>query len=195
MIFMAVLPIYTYGTSVLRKKAVKITEITDGLITLVKDMFETMHASSGIGLAANQVGSLLRVLVVDISDMEGYEEQKPLVILNPEILIQNGSSEMEEGCLSIPGLRNSVTRSEKISLRYYDINFHEKNIEADGLLSRVILHEVDHLNGKLFIDHIPKEEYKKLLPLLQDMERGVIDADYPVVSAIDDKKKEKVRLL
>ena len=118
MIFMAVLPIYTYGTSVLRKKAVKITEITDGLITLVKDMFETMHASSGIGLAANQVGSLLRVLVVDISDMEGYEEQKPLVILNPEILIQNGSSEMEEGCLSIPGLRNSVTRSEKISLRY-----------------------------------------------------------------------------
>ena len=188
---MALLPIYTYGTSVLRKRAKPITKITDEIITLIRDMFETMHASSGIGLAANQVGNTNRILVVDISEMEGHEQTKPLVVINPHIVSQSGEWEMEEGCLSIPGIRSKVSRAEKISLTYCDSNLKEITIDTDELLARVILHEIDHLNGILFTDHIPKDEYKKILPELKDIERGEVESDYEVITARDEKKAKK----
>ena len=190
---MALLPIYTYGTSILRKKAKPITAITDEIITLIRNMFETMHYSSGIGLAANQVGSSHKILVVDISEMEGYEEVKPLVVINPRIVKHAGELEMEEGCLSIPGIRSNVKRAESITIHFADANFNEVTLEADELLARVILHEVDHLNGILFTDHIPKDEYKKILPELKEIEKGIVDSDYEVVTAVDEKKPKKKR--
>ncbi len=185
---MALLPVYTYGTSVLRKKAKPVKEITDELITLIRNMFETMHYSQGIGLAANQVGSLHRVFVVDISELEGFENEKPIALINPEIIASEGAVEMEEGCLSIPGIRGKVSRVEKIRIQYLDANMKEIILDADEMLARVMLHELDHLNGVLFIDHLPKDELKKIQPELDDIRRGDMEADYDVFTLPDEKK-------
>jgi peptide deformylase len=185
---MALLPVYTYGTSVLRKKAKPVKEISDELITLIRDMFETMHYSQGIGLAANQVGSMHRVFVVDISELEGFENEKPIALINPEILATDGELVMEEGCLSIPSIRGKVTRVEKIRIKFYDANLKEVVMDAGEMLARVMLHELDHLNGILFIDHLPQDEYKKILPELKDIQRGDMEADYDVFTAPDEKK-------
>ncbi len=151
---MSTLPIYLYGNEILKKKARKLPEITDADIKLIQDMFETMNESSGIGLAANQVGELKQILVLDISEMEAGKGTKPLVVINPEIVDEEGEWEMEEGCLSIPDVREKVWRSEKIRLKFNDVNMEEIEMDAEGLLARVILHEMDHLNGVLFVDHL-----------------------------------------
>lgn len=182
---MSVLPIYLYGTDVLRKKAKPVAQVTDDLVTLVMDMFETMHAANGIGLAANQVGRLERVIVVDISDLEETKHIKPLTLINPVILSQNGKWRMEEGCLSIPELRGEVERAETIRVRFRDTNFAEQEIEAGGLLARVILHELDHLNGVLFIDHVSKEKKKELKEGLNKIKKGEVEVPYPVISSVD----------
>src|ERR1043165_4681254 len=136
---MSVLPIYTYGTPVLRKKAKPVSAVTDEIVKLVMDMFETMHAANGIGLAATQVGSLHRVIVIDISSVEGMEEMKPLTLINPELIREEGQWAMEEGCLSIPDVRDEVDRAETIHVRFRDSQFEPVELEANALLARVIL--------------------------------------------------------
>ncbi|MGB2958398.1 MAG: peptide deformylase [Bacteroidota bacterium] len=176
---MSVLPIFVFDQPVLRKKAKTVRRVDE---TLARDMLETMQKANGIGLAANQVGSLQRVIVVDISGMEETREVPPMVMLNPVVVEEEGCWLMEEGCLSIPDIREEVERAEKIRVRFRDLEFAEREIEADGLLGRVILHEVDHLNGVLFFDYIGSVKRKLLHGRLNKLRRGDFEVAYPVVS-------------
>jgi peptide deformylase len=180
---MAILPIYTYGAPVLRKKAKPVAAVSDGVIKLIVDMFATMHQAGGIGLAATQVGSLQRVIVIDVSEMEHMEEVKPFAMINPTVVTQEGSWTLEEGCLSIPELRDEVERSEAVTVRFRDANFQEVELSASGILSRVILHEIDHLDGVLFIDHLPKARRKSHDEILKSIQRGEFEVEYPVITA------------
>ncbi len=195
---MSVLPIYLYGTEVLKKKAKPVVALDDTTVRLVYDMFETMHKANGIGLAANQVGDLRRVITVDIADVsepsaEGEMEvsthptspdlPRTLTIINPEIVIEDGTWSVDEGCLSLPELRSEVERAEKVRMRFRDIDFKEQEIFADGLLARVILHELDHLDGVLFVDRISKAKRSLLLAKLRKIRKGDIATSYPVVTA------------
>ena len=145
------LPIFKYGSSILRKKARTIKDFTI-IPEMVKKMFVTMKAEHGIGLAANQIGWNLNLLVIDTRSYE--EEGKQYIFLNAEIIHSEGECIMEEGCLSIPGIRAQIKRSETIQIQYQDIEqkFHQRYFS--GFISRVIQHEIDHLNGKLFIDYL-----------------------------------------
>jgi peptide deformylase len=180
---MALLPIYTYGAPVLRKKAKPVVAANDEILRLALDMFDTMHNAQGIGLAATQVGSLHRVLVVDLDGMEGYEDFRPLTVINPEIVGGEGRWTMEEGCLSIPDVRDEVERDETITLRYRDANFDEYEMTASGILARVLLHEIDHLNGVLFIDRLPEDRRETHAAQLRKIEKGEIEVGYPIVTA------------
>ena len=182
---MPVLPIYTYGTAHLRRKAQPVKDLTDDIIALIMDMFETMHHANGIGLAANQVGALRRVIVIDLSDMEETKDLKPIVLINPVVVSQEGIWTMEEGCLSIPDVRNDVERGEKIRIGFKNADFRDTELEAAGLLARVILHEIDHLNGVLFIDHLTPAEKKVHGPLLKKIQKGEFDVSYPVITAAE----------
>lgn len=182
---MPVLPIYTYGAPVLRQKALPVQKITNEIVKLIMDMFDTMRHAQGIGLAATQVGSLHRVLVVDVSAMEGLEKMQPLTMINPEVVTEEGNWSMEEGCLSIPELRDDVERAETITVRFKDTSFRDVELNAGGLLARVILHEIDHLDGVLFIDHLPTARKKLHSDLLKKIQRGEMEVQYPVVAATD----------
>ncbi|HEY6193330.1 MAG TPA: peptide deformylase [Bacteroidota bacterium] len=182
---MPVLPIYTYGTPVLRKKAHPVKELTDGTIRLIMDMFETMHHANGIGLAATQVGAMQRVIVIDLSDMEETRDLKPIVLINPVIVSQEGLWTMEEGCLSIPDVRDEVERSEKVKVRFKNADYRDTELEATGLLGRVILHEIDHLNGVLFLDHLPAAKKKLHNPQLRKIQKGEFEVSYPVVTTAE----------
>lgn len=180
---MSTLPIYLYGNEVLKKKTKSVTEVTDADIALIQNMFETMNFANGIGLAANQVGVQKQILVVDISETEAGKETKPLVVINPEVIEEEGEWEFEEGCLSIPDIREKVWRAEKITLRYNDISMKEHEIEAEGLLARVLLHEIDHLNGILFTDHLSATKRTLLKSKLTKISKGEIETQYEVVAA------------
>lgn len=179
---MAVLPINIYGDEILRQKAKKITRIDNHLIKLFEDMYETMKESDGIGLAATQVGKRLQILVADISEVEGYENTKPMIVINPKILLTEGEMEMEEGCLSLPGLRVNVRRPVKIKLKYNDLELKEHIEDFDGLMARVLQHEIDHLNGKLIIDYLSKTEKEKIKPILEKMTKREFEVSYPITS-------------
>jgi peptide deformylase len=185
----SVLPIYLYGQQTLKKKAKLVHRVDEQLRRFVDDMFETLYNSSGIGLAANQVGSLDRVIVIDISEMEdvktlppGMPGTSPLVLFNPIVTDAEGLWTMEEGCLSIPDIRDEVERAETITVKYRDLDFVENTVEADGLLARVLLHEIDHLNGVLFIDHLNVVKQKLLRGRLNKIRRGEVEVPYPVVT-------------
>ncbi len=178
----AILPIYIYDQSILRKKARQVKTATEDLATLAANMLETMHKANGVGLAANQVGSLDRIIVVDLSGMEDAKDFVPLFMLNPEVVAEEGKIVMEEGCLSIPGIRDEVERAERIKVRYRDLTFAEQELEAGGMLGRVILHEIDHLNGILFFDHLSAVKRKLLRGRLNKIARGEVEVDYPIVS-------------
>jgi peptide deformylase len=143
----AILDIRVLGDPVLREQTSPVTLVTDEIRRLVDDLFETMYAAEGIGLAASQVGRRERVAVVDIGE-------NPLVLINPEIVSRQGSASDEEGCLSIPDIYGEVERPDQIILRALDRDAEPFEIEATGLLARCIQHEVDHLDGKLFIDYL-----------------------------------------
>jgi peptide deformylase len=185
------LPIYTYGFDVLRKKTKRLTKIDDKIVELVGNMFYTMHKASGIGLAAPQVGIDLALTVIDISMIEGEEDKKPLTLINPKITDSHGSVIMEEGCLSIPSIRADVERPEKIFVQYQDLDLNPVTIELEGILGRVAQHEIDHLNGVLFLEHLSKEykrEFKEQLDLIKN---GGIQTNY--VLAELSKKGKKTR--
>jgi peptide deformylase len=143
-----------YGDPVLRKRAEPVQKITEAEIKLAEEMLMTLYATgNGIGLAATQVGILKQFLIVDLSENED-DGIEPLFLFNPEILSAEGESVAEEGCLSIPDLRADVRRPEKIVVKVMNLRSKDVEFEADGLLARVLQHEIDHLNGTLFIDRI-----------------------------------------
>jgi peptide deformylase len=143
-----------YGDPVLRKRAEPVQKITEAETKLAEEMLMTLYATgNGIGLAATQVGILKQFLIVDLSENED-DGIEPLFLFNPEILSAEGESVAEEGCLSIPDLRADVRRPEKIVVKVMNLRSKDVEFEADGLLARVLQHEIDHLNGTLFIDRI-----------------------------------------
>ena len=148
-----ILKIIHYGHPSLRVRCAKVTEFNDELREFADAMFRTMHANAGVGLAASQVNRLIQLLVIGLP-VKDSEEIIHLSVVNPEILEPAGSWEYEEGCLSIPDIRDNVTRPEKLRLRYQDLSGKSHEIVADGLLARVLQHEIDHLNGVLFVDHL-----------------------------------------
>ena len=142
------------GDEILRKKSRKIEKINDRIKILSEDMIETMNENEGIGLAAPQVGVLKKLIVVDIGD-------GPLVMLNPEILVKDGEQVIAEGCLSVPNKNGNVKRPERLKVKYTDLETKIHTIKTEGLLSVVISHEIDHLNGILFIDKVIGEISKE----------------------------------
>jgi len=184
----AILPIYLCSEPVMRKKAKPVKQPDAALRQLAADMLETMHNAGGVGLAANQVGSLQRILVVDVSEMEELKEVTPLVMVNPVVVREEGSSTMEEGCLSIPDVREEVERPERVTLRYKDLDWNDCEIDAEGFPARVIQHELDHLNGVLFIDRLNILKRKLLRGRLNKIRKGEIEVRYPVVSGEATKK-------
>lgn len=152
---MTIRPIHVIPDGVLREKAQPVTAFDADLKRLVEDMFETMYAAPGIGLAAPQVGVMQRVFVVDVSPREDMKE--PLAFINPEITwASDETSVYEEGCLSIPEYYEEVERPARVRMRFQDVEGKEHEIEAGGVLATCAQHELDHLNGVLFIDHISK---------------------------------------
>ncbi len=183
----SLLPIYLYDQSVLRKKAKTVhPEKVDReeIRRLADDMFETMRNANGIGLAANQVGSLHRIIVVDVSEMEESREIKPIALINPVVTAEEGVLSVEEGCLSIPDVRSEVKRAEHIRVRYKDLDFNDRELEAGGMFGRVLLHEIDHLDGVLFIDYLSPADKKLLRGRLNKIRKGEVEVNYPVVGSV-----------
>lgn len=183
-------PIYVYGTEALRQETEPVEENSDALQALIDDMIETMYAASGIGLAAPQIGRSERVFVVDASPMadEAAEEGEPLppqpmAFINPEIVWESEAAcELEEGCLSIPDVREMVMRPERVAIRYRDRDFNEQEIEVGSVLARVIQHEYDHLDGILFLDHLSAFRKRLLKRTLKRMARGDVETDYSLAT-------------
>jgi len=192
---MKTLPIYTYGFDILRKKAKKVFKVDDKFIELIGSMYNTMNKAHGVGLAAPQVGIDLALTVIDISKLEEDKKIKhmPLTLINPVLVDKHGEIVMEEGCLSIPYLRAEVTRPETVYIEYQDIDLNKHHIELKGFLARVTQHEIDHLNGVLFIDHINKDDKKKLKAELDKIKKGDIEADY-LLAEIPKKRKSLLKI-
>ncbi len=185
---MAILPIVTYDDELLETETDPVSENSEELQKLIDDMFETMYNADGVGLAAPQVGKLVRVFVADADPMLEQSEQDspgfgPLTMINPEIIETDEKEvEMEEGCLSIPGVNAKVTRPDKIRVRYLDRDFNEQELELDGWLSRVVQHEKDHLDGVLFLDYLSFFKQKMLSTKLNEIVRGEKETEYPLKS-------------
>ena len=146
---MAILPIHTLPDPVLRQKAKKVRSIDNSIQKLVADMLETMHADPGrAGLAAPQVGISLRVIVI------GIPEQEDIILINPEIVKRNGERLIDEGCLSVPGYFGQIERAESVTVKGRNLTGKEIRIKAEGLLAQALEHEIDHLNGLLYLDHL-----------------------------------------
>jgi peptide deformylase len=142
--------IHTDGDSILRKKAVRIEKITKRIRKIAKDMLDTMYEARGVGLAAPQVGISERMVVIDIG--EG-----PMVLVNPVIIAKEGELKEVEGCLSVPGRNEYICRAAKVKVKFTDIDSKQKTVIAEEILARAMQHEIDHLDGILFIDYLPKE--------------------------------------
>jgi peptide deformylase len=149
---MAVLPIRIYPDPVLRVKCPEVTEFDARLRRLAADMVETMHAAPGVGLAAPQVGSQLRLAVVDVTI--GEDPAQLHVLVNPKVARQEGEDVDVEGCLSLPGITDKVTRPHQVKVEAVDLEGKPVELEAEGWLARALCHEIDHLNGVLFVDHL-----------------------------------------
>jgi peptide deformylase len=147
---MAILDILEFPDMRLRTKAEPVADVNDATRRLIDDMFETMYAAPGIGLAANQVNVQKRLLVIDISE----DRTQPLALINPEIVKREGDAETEEGCLSVPGIFEKVRRAQRITVQALDRNGISFQMDAEGLLAVCIQHEMDHLDGKLFVDYL-----------------------------------------
>ncbi len=160
---MAIYPIRTFGDPVLRSTTKPIVGIDDSVRTLAQDMIETMYDAPGVGLAANQIGVQRRIAVFDAQDERG-----PRVMINPEIVETGGEHEYEEGCLSVPGHYWLIVRPAFVRVRAIDLDGNEVEYAGDELLGRVLQHEVDHLNGGLLIDRLPKRVRKKAMKELRE---------------------------
>ncbi|MDG1488279.1 MAG: peptide deformylase [SAR324 cluster bacterium] len=153
---MAILEIYTFPDPILRKQTKAVTVFDHELETTTQSMLETMYVSSGIGLAAIQAGILKQIIVVDLkSGEEDITQREPHVFINPKIVKQSGTTFSEEGCLSVIEFRGEIQRAEKIIVEYQDVTGKLQKMEAEEMMSICLQHEIDHLNGVLFIDHLP----------------------------------------
>jgi len=164
---MAKLEILTFPDARLRRRAAPVERVDDGIRQLVDDMLETMYAAPGIGLAAVQVNVAKRVVVIDTSE----EKNEPLCLINPEILMRTGEEQMDEGCLSVPGFFETVTRAERVRVRALDRDGEPFELETDGLLAVCIQHEIDHLDGRLFVDHISSLKRQRIRKKLEKDQR------------------------
>lgn len=172
---MSLLPILIAPDPRLKVQALAVDKIDEGLNRLIDDMFETMYQAPGIGLAAPQVGVAKRLIVIDIAKKD--EDRQPMALINPEILwFSDETSDYEEGCLSVPEHYAEVTRPARVRVRYMDRQGEIRDIEAEGLLATVLQHEIDHLTGKLFVDH------------LSTLKRGMI------LRKLEKAKKQAVRM-
>jgi peptide deformylase len=167
---MALLQILEFPDPRLRTRAQPVTQVDAALRKLIDDMFETMYAAPGIGLAATQVNVAKRLLVIDISE----KRDQPLVLINPDVVASEGIEETEEGCLSVPGVFDKVTRAETIRVRALDRDGQPLEFEANGLLAVCIQHEIDHLDGKLFVDYLSELKRTRIRKKLEKerKERG-----------------------
>lgn len=178
-------PVTVYGDPLLRKVAKPIEKDFKGLPELVENMFETMYHSDGVGLAAPQVGKSIRIFVVDASpaadeepELEGFKK----AFINPEILERYGDElVMNEGCLSLPEIREDITRTERVKIKYVDENFEEHVEEYGGFAARVIQHEYDHLDGVLLIDHLSPLRKRLLKGKLTAISKGKVKTSYRIV--------------
>ncbi|MBI3234517.1 MAG: peptide deformylase [Bacteroidetes bacterium] len=178
-----IMPIYAYGEGVLREISAEINRSFPKLDILIRDMWETMYHTNGVGIAAPQVGIPAKLFVVDSTPMydedgsEGVGVKK--VFINAEIISENGLPwQFEEGCLSIPGIRENVQRKPEIKITYYDENFEKHTDIFDGYTARVIQHEYDHLMGVLFIDKISPLKKQLSKSKLLEIQRGMVKVDY-----------------
>ena len=167
---MALLPILHYPDPRLRKIAKPVAQVDDRIRRLVSDMAETMRAAPGIGLAATQVDVHERVIVIDISDTR--DDLK--VFINPQIIERAGEEESEEGCLSVPGVYDMVTRADRIKVRALDLKGQPFELEADGLLGVCIQHEIDHLDGRVFVDYLSRLKQQRIAAKMKKQERAAM---------------------
>lgn len=137
---------------ILKQKATPVTKVDDSIRALVKDMFETMYAADGVGLAAPQIGVLKRVIVLDTTPRQ--PDAKPLAMINPELIALEGETTYTEGCLSLPGESEDVDRAAVVTVKYLDVDGNEQTLRCDELLAIAVQHETDHLNGTVFVDHV-----------------------------------------
>tara|TARA_R100001143_G_C3361295_1_gene136464 strand:+ start:30500 stop:31075 length:576 start_codon:yes stop_codon:yes gene_type:complete len=183
---MAILPIVTYNDPILRKEAKPVVELNEDLGVLIADMFETMYNSNGVGLAAPQIGKSIQLFVINADTMteelDDEEDLGAMVFINPKILTTEGVMvKLEEGCLSIPDVRDEVSRHDRITVTYRNRHFEEKTEEFSGWVSRVIQHEYDHLKGVLFLDHLSSFKRRFHRSTLKKIDTGLLETDYPVV--------------
>lgn len=181
------LPVYLYGHPVLRAKSVDINADYPDLDKLISDMFETMYASEGVGLAAPQIGRNINLVVIDASPLgEDFEEcaNQKLTLINPQYEILDGEEVTRaEGCLSLPGLSENVKRIEHINLKWLDENLKPQERELTGFLARIVQHELDHLDGKVYIDHISPIRKQLIRSKLHNIVEGKMRCDYPTKTA------------
>lgn len=184
-----VLPIRAYGDPILHKKAAPVSENSAKIQQLIDDMFQTMRAADGAGLAAPQIGKPLRIFVADLSgalsrlpeDEQPVVPQQPMVCINPQIIFFSQEKKaFEEGCLSIPDLLIKVQRPNKVMLRFLDRNFKQQEIEGIGPVASVLQHENDHLDGVLHIDYLSRFRKKTIEERLNQIKNGSFDVDYPM---------------
>jgi peptide deformylase len=175
-----------YGDPVLRQRAKDIDTGTD-IKQLVEDMFETLEAANGIGLAAPQIGKPIRLFVVDgtgIEDEPGMEDFRK-VFVNAEVIEEAGTPwEFEEGCLSIPNIRERISRKEQLRIRYFDENWNAFEETFDGMKARIIQHEYDHIEGKMFVDYLTPLKKRLLKGKLSDISKGKVETEYRITAPL-----------
>lgn len=179
-------PIIMYGDPVLRQRASNLEPGTD-VHQLIEDMYETMHNASGIGLAAPQIGKSIRLFVVDgtIIDDEPAMADFKKVFINPVMVEEAGEPwEYEEGCLSIPNIREKVTRKENLTIKYYDADWVLREEHYDGMKARIIQHEYDHIEGKMFVDYLTPLKKRLLKGKLSDISKGKVDTEYRIAAPL-----------
>lgn len=178
---MSIIPINVYGDDILKKKTNKVNTVDDELIKNIKDMFDTMRYANGIGLAANQVGLDKSLFVIDLNGIEGYDNFNPVVMINPEIIEESDDIvTIEEGCLSLPNLRADVDRPESVKVKFLSPAEQEEVIEVDDFFARVILHEYDHLIGKMIPDRVDENLKRILQKELKSISKRKVEIDYPI---------------
>jgi peptide deformylase len=170
---MASLPILRYPDPRLHKRAVRVEAVTEQIRKLINDMAATMYAAPGIGLAATQVDVHLRLIVIDVS--ESHDQLR--VFINPELVSASGDAEVEEGCLSVPGVYEKVRRAERITVRALDASGEPFTLDADGLLAVCIQHEMDHLEGKVFVEKLSRLKQSRILARLRKRERQTVEPE------------------
>lgn len=177
-----ILPIFAYGQPVLKKKATPIDKDYEGLSDLIQDMWDTMYHAEGVGLAAPQIGQSIRLFIVDTQQvMEEGEEEKGIkkAFINAEIVEEDGNLwTYEEGCLSIPNIRGDVERLETLTINYMDEEFNEHTDTFTGISARVVQHEYDHIEGKLFTEKLKPLKRKLIKRKLEAIRKGNVKADY-----------------